>query len=132
MRPNLLWTHVIRRTDRHPGPSQLRAEDGLRDTEVAHHDLAGFLEHDVIRLDVAMDHPVFVGVAQSACRLHDDSPDVAWIECRVLYQFRKCRPAEESHGEIDDVARPAHPVDRNDVGVLELGRRPRLLREALD
>ena len=131
MRPNLLGAHVVGRADRHPRARQLGTEDGLRDTEVAHHHFAGLLEHDVVRLHVPVHDAVVVGVAEPGGGLHEDPADVPGIEGGVLDEIGQGRAPEEPHGEVDDVAGTPHAVDRDDVRMLELGRRPRLVGEAL-
>ena len=76
---------------------------------------------------------VLVRVAERPGRLDENAPDVLRLHRReLLDQFGKTGTAEVSHCQVDDVARPAHAIDRNDIGMLESRGRARLGGESLD
>ena len=72
----LLGTHVVRGAEGHAGlghPGAAGLAGRQRDTEVGHQ-RATVVQQDVLRLDVAVDHPVAVGVVERAGDLGRD-PD---------------------------------------------------------
>ena len=111
-------------------PSRARIEE-LRDAEVDEQDPSGLrLEHHVIRLDVAMDQALGVGMGQ---RLQDRLGDL-----QRLVGGERPPPAQrvgerlavhEGHHVIDQALSGACEVNREDRGVLEPGERLRLPAE---
>ena len=61
----LFRRHVIQRADRHSGIGLRLRADNLRDSEVRDADRAGFIQHDVTRLDVAMNDVARMRMIQS-------------------------------------------------------------------
>ena len=124
---------LVRQRRRRPGPSPAH----LGQAEVEHLDhrpvpLAG--EHQVARLDVAVDHAVLVGVLQAQRRLVDE----------VAGMGHRQRPARLD--QLGQVVGPRRTpwrrrgsrrhadgrVGGDDVGVMELGRGADLAEEALE
>ena len=67
----LLGAHVVRRAERHAGlghSATARRGHGKRDTKIGDQRLA-VVDQNVLGLDVAMDHPVAMGVVERARRL---------------------------------------------------------------
>ena len=72
----MLWTHVRRRSERHPGLrlrlDVRRARNRARDAEIREHRVLG-LEQDVLGFDVAVHDSARVGVLQGARDLTGDA-----------------------------------------------------------
>ena len=100
-------------------------------------DLAVAADHDVVGLDVAVDHAAAVREATASHTLRKSSQQLLEVAIRALLGRVRAQnlgqgaPAHELHGEAE-LARLVRPqiVDRRDVGVIELGRDLRLLAEA--
>ena len=132
---DLLGAHVQRRAHGHPRPGQIEAfgvagEAG--ETEIGDFDFAGVGEHDVFRLDVAVDDAFVGGLRQRRGGLPHDRQRPA--------QFRRPMPGEPlaevqaADVFLDDVVQSvavAHLVNLHDVGVDQGRRRLRLALEAL-
>ena len=139
LRPSIAWaracsgTHVVGRPDGHARPGEPLARRRLGDAEVGQHALPELVEHDVVGLDVAVDDAPLRRVAERAAGLGQEPADLRRGEPPPLRQDGGERPApEELHHEVDDPPRAADPVDRDDVGVLQLGGGAGLALEALD
>ncbi len=121
------------------GPGQARpVAPGLQragQSEVGEHDaLAVPRAHDVVGADVAVDDPQLVGGVQRLADLPEDLPHL------LLIQRAGGREDVLEGAAVDvlhDQVRPAvalqlaDPVDRDHVGVVDLGREPRLPQEPL-
>ena len=90
-------------------------------------------EHQVGRLDVAVDHAVLVRVLQAQRRLMDE---VAGIGDRQrplgLDQLGQVEALDVLHGQDEALAEPEGRVGGDDVGVVELGGRADLAEEAVE
>ena len=101
---------------------------------VHHLDLAEGPHHDVGRLEVAVDHPLGVGIRHRLRHLQGDGQQAGPIGRRVgpFAEDRRERLAlDQLHGEEGPVAEAADVVDRHDAGMLQLAADLRLLDEAL-
>jgi hypothetical protein len=130
----LLGAHVHGRTEYEPSLRQAfstRRIEGVGDAEVGHHRLAG-LEEDVLRLDVAVDDPVAVGVGEGR-------EDVAGDLERVLQreQLLASEPVPQrlalhvGHGVPELAGRFAGVMDREDVRMLQARGESDLAQKAL-
>src|SRR6266480_186939 len=129
----LLRAHVMWRADGHPGARELAARRRLRDAEIGDDGQPVLVEHDVVRLDVAVHDAAFVRVGQGARHLHQDLPDLRRGERAARGQHGRQRlAAQELHHEIDHAAGLADAIDRDDARVLELGGRLGFPLEPLD
>src|SRR2546425_7863188 len=91
------------------------------------------IEHDVVGLDVAVHDPALVRVREGPGDLDEDLADFGRGERAARGEHARERlAAQELHDEVDDAAALADAVDRDDAGVLELGRGAGLALEALD
>ena len=108
----------------------------LGQTEVQHLDdrlvpLAG--EHQVARLDVAVDHPLLVGVLEPERGLVDE---VAGMGDRHrplgLDQLGQVESLDVLHGENDALAAAEGGIGVDDIGVLQSGRGADLAAEPLE
>ena len=85
----------------------------------------------MVRLHITVHDAVLRRMAERGCGLDEHAPDLRDGEAPALAEpLGERLPAQELHREVDDAPRPADPVDRNDVGVLEPARGPRLALEA--
>ena len=92
-----------------------------RDAEVHDHRVAAG-EHDVVRLDVAVDHAVFVGIPERAADFAGDLHRRVDRELRFAREPLPQRLAlDERHDVIDQAAGLARVVEWEDVRVLECG-----------
>ena len=128
----MLGTHVARRPHRRAG-RRTRSAGGLRDSEVGDDAAALAVEEDVVGLDVAVHDTALRSVAKRAARLDQDAPDVRAGKLAALTQNSSERlPSQELHDEKDDVSDPTDPIDRDDVGMLELAGGAGLALEPVD
>ena len=127
----LLRRHVLRRTHDRACGSHRAPFQAARQTEVHQYNAAGFVEHDIARLDIAMDD---AGAMHSCERLKklienrqrlDNGKAAArgddFIERETLEQF---------HRIIADRAFPADRIDANEVGMFHPAERTRFLLKA--
>jgi hypothetical protein len=131
----LLRRHVVGRPDDHPGPRErARRLEGLGDAEVGEHHLAVVVEHDVGGLHVAVHDAALVRVPQGASGFPQHPLDVVGGEglLLLLQHVLERGAGDVLHHEIVEPAFALDAVDRDDVGVVELGGGLRLLLEALD
>ncbi len=130
----LLGRHVRRRADRDAGDGEPRvALRGARDAEIRHHRTARRpIEHDVVRLHVAMHDALRVRICQRIGHTREQPPRFAdrqpWLAHQTL---REALSVNERHDEVDDAFSLVHGVDRDDAGVGELRRGLRLAQKAL-
>jgi hypothetical protein len=88
------------------------------------------LEQDILRLDVAVDHALRVGVGQRLRRFAGD-PD-GLVDGKLLLAVEPGAERLALHERHDVVQEPvglARVVEAEDVGVLEVGREPDLPEE---
>ena len=119
-----------------PGLGQARLGGRVREAEVHHadaHARAAFLarDHDVGRLDVAVDDAARVAVVEGLGDLDPDVDDLAEAQRLVADQAQQGRPADQRHDEEERALVPAEVVDRDDGRVVHLGDDLRLALEAL-
>ena len=131
----LLGAHVLWRAERYPRLRQARARGGAereRDPEIGDHGLP-VLEQDVLRLDVAVDHAVPVGIVQ---RARDGARDLDGRRHRELPLARQPLAQRLSldvrHDIIDETAGLAGVEERQDVRVVQVRGDPNLAEEPLD
>ena len=130
----LLRAHVGGGAEGEPGlgqPVLAGGRDGARHPEVRHHRLVAF-QQDVLRLDVAVDDAVRVGVAQGAQHLGGDAQGL--VERKLALA---CHPLPEGlalhvrHGIPQPAGGLARVVHGEDVRMLQAGGDPDLLEESL-
>ena len=132
----LLRAHVRGRADDHAGLGEplgvARAFQHLADAEVRHQHLAVGGEEHVLRLDVAMDDAVAVGVVQGGRGLARDPERVAHRELLLAGEAgAEGLALDVGHGEPEPAGRVARVEHGEDVRVLEPGREADLAKEAL-
>ena len=121
----LFGTHVVQRADDHAGTSEsmrLRIR-ALGDAKIHHHHGAlRALQHDVLRLHVAMhDARTMRRVQREGC-LTQDADGLQYAEAAVALDHRgQAIALDERHGEIHEAAALAHRVDGNHVRMSQLG-----------
>src|SRR6266566_5105759 len=80
------------------------------------------IEHDVGGLHVAVHDAALMGVPQSAGRFPENPLDLGYGERLLLVeQVLERRARDVLHDEVIEPALTLDAVDRNDVGVVELG-----------
>jgi hypothetical protein len=121
----LLGRHVVRRAERHAGLGHAGAaagtRDGQRDPKVRDQRRA-VVQQDVLRLDVAVNHPVPVSVVQrgrylggNAHRIRDGKLLLA------LQSVAEGFPLHERHHVVGGAVGRARIDQAEDVGVLQVG-----------
>jgi elongation factor G len=128
---DLLRRHVVGGAQELPVVGEVRGVEP-RDAEVGELDppLAG--DEDVGGLDVAVHHPLGVGVLQGLGDLPDDVADALEVHRRFApQQLLEVGAADELHGDEGGAVLVDHVVDGNDVGVGEDAGALRLADEAL-
>ena len=128
----LLGREVLRRADDRAGLGHL-ARAGPGDAEVGDLDATFAVDDHVVRLDVPVDDPVLVRVAQRG-------EDLSRVRDRDRHRARPARhdqllqrPAlDVLHHDVVRALGDAPVVDRDDVGVRQPGGVGRLAAEALD
>ncbi len=125
------------------GVVDLGAEQ-LRQAEVGDLHAAAFVEQDVFRLDVAMDHAFIVGELQGVADLRDDFERLGRLEIARSQCLPQIDAVDVFHQKVIKAAalamrlmgaRPgrqgvAKIENGDDVGMTQLGEAPRLAREA--
>src|SRR5450759_279404 len=105
---------------------------GPRDTEISHLYLTGLGNDDVLWFNVPVNDLVFVRELHRLGDLHGDVNDLLRRQRRVfLNQFLQGRALDVLHDDEIDAVFLTDVVDADDVGVVELSRRPRLAPETL-
>ena len=130
----LLRRHVRRRADRNASDGEPRIPlRRARDAEVGHHRTAcRAVEHDVVRLHVAVDDALRVGIRK---RVGDDGEDAACLthgQARLAREpLRKALTVHERHHEVHDAFAFVDRINGNDARMCELRRGLRLPQEPL-
>ena len=89
-------------------------------------------QHQVARLDVAVDHAVLVGVLEAECRLVHEIAGVGHRQrAALLDELGQVVTLDVLHREDDALADPRRRVGGDDVGVIELRRGADLAEEPL-
>ena len=135
VRHGLLRRHVARRAQREPGRrDELRARrlvQRLGHAEV-HQQRVPAREHDVVWLDVAVDHPLAVGVGQRVEHVAQDPDGVLQGQLALAREPVPERLALDVRHDVEDGAVGlATVVQRQDRGMLELRRHLDLAQEPL-
>ena len=102
------------------------------DAEVHYLDVAIGLDHDVLRLDVAVDNAAGMRHRKRLGNLRADFRGFALVDgATFLDGGFKVGAAQEFHDDVVRLIVEAPVVDAHDVGALQLGRRGSFLAEAL-
>ncbi len=124
--------HIGRCADRRPRHREPLLIGDLRDPEVRHHRPALHVEHDIGRLDVAVNDAAAVRVAECRAHLLHDGLHHRDRERADFADDAVERPAlDELHHEVQRLPGFLDRVDRDDVRVAQRSRRARLTLEAL-
>ena len=128
---HLLGRQVVGRPDHLAGLRQPRLRLGLGQAEVGQVDVLVRVEQDVARLDVAVDQPARVGGVERTGDAADD-PHRPLGRQRTLArdQLQQIGPVDVAHRQVQRALELARLVHRDDVGVIEHRRQPRLTLEA--
>ena len=130
----LLGRHVVRRSQRHTGlrhPVPAGLARRQRDAEVGHQRLT-VVEQDVLGLDVAVDHPVPVGVVERGGYLDRDPDRLGDGELLLPAEPGPERlTLDEGHDVEEESVGLPRVEEGEDVGVLEIGGQLDLGQEPL-
>ena len=90
----------------------------FRDAEVGDFDPALLVEQDVLRLDVAVDHAVVVGVLQGLADLRDDGQGLLRRQLAGIQQPAEAQAVDELHEEVVQTALTPGPSPggRGEIG----------------
>jgi hypothetical protein len=110
-------------------PVRRIAEPGLGQAEVEDLHVAVGSQHDVGRLQVAVDDPVLVRRLQPVGDLAGDPHDLVRRHRPLLHAPAQVLPLHQLHHQEADPAFLLETVDRGDVGMLQAGQGPRLALE---
>ena len=99
----------------------------LRDAEVGDLDPALLVQQDVLRLDVAVDHAMVVGVLQGLADLRDDGQGLLGRQLAGVQQLAEVQAVDELHEEVVQTALTPGPSPeraRGDLTALTPGPSP--------
>ncbi len=136
-RRGLLTARLLRRdivggAEGHAGLGHGGGERALGDAKVGDLDLAIWPDDDILWLDVAMNEAHTVGGIQALRhRLGDQDGLLDWQRAAALSSTLRSLPSTLFHPVIVDVAVEPNIIDIDDIGVAQIGRRLRLVVEAL-
>ena len=102
----------------------------LGQPEVGHLHPATAVEQDVLRLDVAVDNALVVRVLERVANLRHDGQCFAQRDPARVKQLAQAHPINVFHEKIEQPVSPPKLVERDDAGVVQLGERLGLAREA--
>ena len=94
--------------------------------------LALDIDEDVSRLDVAMQHPVFMSVMDNTRDPRDQLRSLADRQRRAPNDFIELAALNEFHTEVTGAIALANFIDRNDAWMVEAGGSFRFPAETLD
>ena len=127
----LLGRDVVHRADRLVGHGLGLGLREARDAEVHHLDAAVLQQHDVLRLDVAVDDAALVRVLQRLQDLHRKVQRLAPLDLALLLDVLLERDAVHIfHDDVLDAVAEADVVHLDDVRVREHRDRLRFVSEA--
>ena len=132
---HLLRGHVVQRAHHLPRPGQREvagvAAQQLGQAEVGDLHAALAVQQDVLRLDVAVDDALLVGVLQGVADLRHDPQRLLRLQVAVAQQLPQVDAVHVLHDEVVEAAGLAEIVDGDDVGMAEPGQGAGLAVEAL-
>ena len=129
----LLRRHVRRRAHHFAGACQfVAAFEQLRQSKIGNERSILFrVEHDVVRLQVAMQDARSMRLLQSVCGIPRVARRTARLQWSVGQQLRQTRTLNKTH-RIETLSVDfAHVIDRDNVVVLKTGSRLRLVSKSL-
>ncbi len=130
---DLLRAHVFRRPDHDPGPGDALLLERAGDAEIHDVDAAALVDHDVLRLEVAVDDAVAVGLGQAFRDLARDRHGPAGRQLADLAdEALEVLAVDVFHGDERRPVRPADVEHPADVPVDDRAGRLELVAEALD
>ena len=119
----LLRRHVVQRPHHLAGAGQRHLQRipvrELGQTEVGDLQLAAFVQQQVLRLDVAVDDAVVMGVLQGRADLRHDGQRLARRQPAAVQQLPQVGPVDVLHQEIEPLIPPAEIVHGHDVRMIE-------------
>ncbi len=133
----LLGAHVQGSAHRETGLGEsyrlaVRILEGARDPEVGQERLAGGREHDVLGLEIAVDHALFMGVVQCVRNLGSQGRHLRGGKGAIaLDPVSEGACGDERHRVPEPARRSAGVEEREDVRMLQRGRDVDLALEAL-
>jgi hypothetical protein len=107
-----------------------RAVSTPRQTEIEHFGLAPRRHHHVLRLDVAMEHAMFVGFSHRVGYLGGILDDRGFIQRLLMEQSGERTPLDELEDEKVDAVLLSNVEDGADVGMRKAREQPCFLLEA--
>ena len=128
----LLGTHIRGRSDCGARLREMLCLGRARDSKIHHDRLALLVDHDVGRLDIAMNHALAMRVIQRARDFGENRLRHRNRKCLVLRQHIVERaPVDVLHDEIQKAVFLFDGVDIDDVRMIELGGGSRLCQKPI-
>ena len=130
---DLLRAHVFRGPDHDPRPGDALPLERAGDTEIHDVDAAALVDHDVLRLEVAVDDAVAVGLGQAPGDLQGDRHGPAGRQLSDLAdEALEVLAVDIFHGDVGRALRPADVEHAADILVDDRAGRLELVAETLD
>ena len=112
------------------GPG-LGLRDEFGDAEVHQLHAALRIEQDVLRLDVAVQHALLVGVLQRVANLRHDRERLLRRETARPHRLAQVHAIHKLHEQVEEIPRPPRVMHRDDVRMMQPGEQLPLAGEAL-
>ena len=125
LRHELFRSHIVGSPHHHAGHGERTRAGELGNAEIGDPDVSTREEHDIRRLDVAMDDAVRMSVVERPRRRRDDAEDLAGRQRRSLARQQGVErlALDQFHHDVSDVRLFGKVENRNDIRMRQPRRR---------